>query len=104
MASPATSPVDLAAALVLTPPPLGDWLVILPVVLMIGAGAILLMVRKSVRLHGGIAIAALLLLVLVNGSLLLRVIENGPVTMVMGRWLHRSASPSRPICSVPRWH
>ncbi len=87
MASPATSPVDLAAALVLTPPPLGDWLVILPVVLMIGAGAILLMVRKSVRLHGGIAIAALLLLVLVNGSLLLRVIENGPVTMVMGRWL-----------------
>ena len=87
MASPATSPVDLAAALVLTPPPLGDWLVILPVVLMIGAGAVLLMVRKSVRLHGGIAIAALLLLVLVNGSLLLRVIENGPVTMVMGRWL-----------------
>ncbi|MBP2460406.1 MULTISPECIES: Na+/H+ antiporter subunit D [unclassified Rhizobium] len=87
MASPATSPVDLAAALVLTPPPLGDWLVILPVVLMIGAGAILLMVRKSVRLHGAIAIAALLLLVLVNGSLLLRVIENGPVTMVMGRWL-----------------
>jgi multicomponent Na+:H+ antiporter subunit D len=87
MASPATSPVDLSAALVLTPPPLGDWLVILPVVLMIGAGAILLMVRKSVRLHGVIAIAALLLLVLVDAGLLLRVIENGPVTMVMGRWL-----------------
>jgi multicomponent Na+:H+ antiporter subunit D len=87
MASPATTPVDLAAALVLAPPPLGDWLVILPVVLMIGAGAILLMVRKSVRVHGVIAIAALFLLVLVSAGLLLRVIENGPVTMVMGRWL-----------------
>ncbi len=83
-----TSPaIDLSAALVLTPPPLGDWLVIAPVVLMIGVGALLLMVRKSVRLHGVIALAALALLVVLDVALLWRVSVNGPVTMVMGRWL-----------------
>lgn len=86
MAAPSTS-VDLAAALVLAPTPLADWLVVMPVALMIGFGAVLMMVRKSVRLHGKIAIGGLLLLVLIDACLLWRVIVEGPVTMVMGRWL-----------------
>ncbi|CDN53159.1 Na(+)/H(+) antiporter subunit D [Neorhizobium galegae bv. officinalis bv. officinalis str. HAMBI 1141] len=84
MASPS---VDLSAALVLAAPPLADWLVVLPVALMIGFGAVLMMVRKSVRLHGGIAIAGLALLVILDAGLLWRVWTHGPVTMVMGRWL-----------------
>jgi multicomponent Na+:H+ antiporter subunit D len=87
MAASTSAPVDLSAAMMLAPTPLGDWLVVAPVVLMIGAGALLMMVRKSVRLHGAIAIAALLALVLVNAALLWRVSTVGPVTMVMGRWL-----------------
>jgi multicomponent Na+:H+ antiporter subunit D len=84
MASPS---IDLSAALVLAAPPLADWLVVAPVALMIGLGAILMMVRKSVRLHSGIAIAGLILLVLLDAGLLWRVWTHGPVTMVMGRWL-----------------
>jgi multicomponent Na+:H+ antiporter subunit D len=86
MATPST-PIDLAAALILTPPPLSDWLVVLPVVLMIGLGAVLMMVRKSVRLHGAIAVAGLAGLVALDAALLWRVSAHGPVTMVMGRWL-----------------
>jgi len=87
MATPTAAPIDLSAALVLAPLPLADWLVVLPVALMIGFGAVLMMVRKSVRLHGIIAIAGLTLLVLLDAALLWRVAIHGPVTMVMGRWL-----------------
>ncbi|CAN7220777.1 Na+/H+ antiporter subunit D [Neorhizobium sp. LjRoot104] len=86
MASPAAA-IDLSAALILSAPPLAEWLVVLPVALMIGLGAVLMMVRKSVRLHGGIAIAGLALLVILDAGLLWRVWTHGPVTMVMGRWL-----------------
>eukprot|EP00913_Durusdinium_trenchii_P021374 g20087.t1 len=54
---------------------------------MIGAGALLMMLRKSVRLHGAIAILALVLLVVLDALLLRHVWEHGPVTMTMGRWL-----------------
>jgi multicomponent Na+:H+ antiporter subunit D len=87
MGLPTSASVDLSAALNLTPPSIADWLVILPVAMMIGLGAVLLMVRKSVRLHGAIALAGLVLLVVVDVSLLWRVASHGPMTMVMGRWL-----------------
>ncbi|WP_117190546.1 Na+/H+ antiporter subunit D [Rhizobium terrae] len=87
MAAPSSTPADLSAALVLTPPPLADWLVVLPVALMIALGAALMMIRKSVRWHGPIAISGLVLLVLLDLGLLWRVSVHGPVTMVMGRWL-----------------
>ncbi|AXV14743.1 Na+/H+ antiporter subunit D [Neorhizobium sp. SOG26] len=85
MASPAT--IDLSSALVLTPTPTADWLVVLPVVLMITVGAALMMIRKSVRLHGFVAIGGLTLLVVLDAALLWKVSTEGPVTMVMGRWL-----------------
>jgi multicomponent Na+:H+ antiporter subunit D len=87
MAVPSSAPVELSAALVLAPPALADWLVILPPVLMIATGAVLMMIRKSVRLHAMISVAALFLLVVIDALLLWRVWENGPVTMTMGRWL-----------------
>ncbi|EMS97096.1 monovalent cation/H+ antiporter subunit D [Agrobacterium tumefaciens str. Cherry 2E-2-2] len=88
MASSTTSAVtDLSAALVTTPVPLTDWLIILPIALCIGAGAVLMMMRHAIRHHATVAIAALFLLVLLDAALLWKVATHGPFTMVMGRWL-----------------
>ncbi|MBB6483142.1 Na+/H+ antiporter subunit D [Rhizobium lusitanum] len=87
MAGPTDIPADLSAALVAAPVPLAHWLVILPVGLCIGLGAILLMLRNRTEWHPWIAIPGLLLLVLADAALLYRVVVDGPVTMVMGRWL-----------------
>jgi multicomponent Na+:H+ antiporter subunit D len=78
---------DLSAALLTAPVPPGNWLVILPVVHCIVLGALMLMLRAHVRLHALIAVLGLAALVLVDAMLLKRVIDDGPVTMVMGRWL-----------------
>lgn len=83
----AANTVDLSAALVMTPVPLGDWLVVLPPAWCILAGSVLLMLRKSLHLQALIAIPALAVLVLFDALLLAHVSANGPVTMVMGRWL-----------------
>ena len=83
----AVNPADLSAALVMTPVPSADWLVVLPPAWCLLAGAVLLMLRKSVHLQALIAIPALAVLVLIDGLLLAHVSSNGPVTMVMGRWL-----------------
>ncbi|WP_267549738.1 Na+/H+ antiporter subunit D [Rhizobium rhizogenes] len=87
MAGPTDIPVDLSAALVAAPVPLGHWLVILPVALCICLGAILLMLRNRTEWHAWIAIPGLLLLVLIDTALLYKVASDGAVTMVMGRWL-----------------
>jgi multicomponent Na+:H+ antiporter subunit D len=82
-----SSSTDLSAALVMTPTALADWLVILPVAWCILTGAVLMMVRRRVGAHAILAITALALLVALNAALLFHVAGNGPVTMVMGRWL-----------------
>lgn len=87
MAAPTSTPIDLSAAMVMAPPAIGDWLVILPVALMIATGGLLMMIRKSVRLHAFIGFSALILLVILDALLLWRVWQNGPITMTMGRWL-----------------
>ncbi|MCV9963427.1 Na+/H+ antiporter subunit D [Pararhizobium sp. BT-229] len=86
MAAPST-PADLSAALVLEPVAVLDWLVILPVAWCIAIGAILMMVRPRTGLQPLIAIAALGVLVGLDAALLWHVAQDGPVTMVMGRWL-----------------
>ncbi len=83
----AASPADLSAALVLTPVPAADWLIVLPPAWCLLTGAVLLMLRKSLRLQGMIALPALAVLVVLDALLLAHVVQNGPVTMVMGRWL-----------------
>ncbi|WP_160005394.1 Na+/H+ antiporter subunit D [Rhizobium sp. 18055] len=87
MAAPTEKIADLSAALVTAPVPIAHWLVIAPVVLCITLGAVLLMARSSVRLQAWIAIPGLALLVLIDAALLLKVMAEGPLTMVMGRWL-----------------
>lgn len=87
MALPSGKTVDLAQALVLTPPALADWLVIAPVVLCIVMGAVLLMMRKRVAAQPPVAVAGLAALVLLDALLVAEVASHGPMTMTMGRWL-----------------
>jgi multicomponent Na+:H+ antiporter subunit D len=83
MASPA-----LDSATIFTPDPSpAAWLVILPVVLCLLSGAGLALIRGNIRLHAPIAIAALAVLVVIDALLLVEVAMNGPMTMMMGRWL-----------------
>jgi len=78
---------DLSAALVHAPPTAAAWLVILPVAWCLAIGALLVMLRRPIGSHPTIAIIGLAGLVLIDGLLLKTVVENGPLTMVMGRWL-----------------
>ncbi|MCB5202765.1 Na+/H+ antiporter subunit D [Neorhizobium sp. T786] len=87
MAAPTTAPIDLSAAYLMAPTALADWLVIAPIGLMILLGAVLMMVRHRLHLHGWIAIPGLAALVLLDGMLLWRVVHHGPFTMTAGRWL-----------------
>jgi multicomponent Na+:H+ antiporter subunit D len=87
MAAPTTAPIDLSAAMVMAPTAIADWLVIAPMVLMISLGAVLMMVRHKLHLHGWIAIPGLVALVIIDGLLLWRVAVDGPFTMTAGRWL-----------------
>ncbi|MBY4591541.1 Na+/H+ antiporter subunit D [Rhizobium redzepovicii] len=86
MAAP-TSAVDLSAALITAPVPIGHWLAILPVAHCITLGAVLLMLRAYPRLQAWLAILGLVLLALIDAALLAKVVAEGPLTMVMGRWL-----------------
>jgi multicomponent Na+:H+ antiporter subunit D len=79
--------VKLADAFVMTPTPLADWLVIAPLVICLGAGGLLMMLRKNIRQHPPIALVALGLVIIADILLLLRVLDTGPVVMTMGRWL-----------------
>ncbi|MBP2446774.1 Na+/H+ antiporter subunit D [Rhizobium leguminosarum] len=85
MAAPTT--IDLAAALITAPVPIGHWLAILPVAHCITLGAVLLMLRNHPRLQAWLAISGLAALALIDAALLAKVSAEGPLTMVMGRWL-----------------
>jgi multicomponent Na+:H+ antiporter subunit D len=78
---------DLTGIMTLAPTAPGDWLVVGPTIITMMAGAVLLMFRRKVHLQAWVAIASLALLVVVSAALLVRVAENGPVAMTMGRWL-----------------
>ena len=82
----ASTPLDLAKVFVPDPAP-ETWLVILPVVLCLVAGAVLAAIRRRIGLHAPLAIGALALLCILDAALLWRVAASGPMTMVMGRWL-----------------
>ena len=83
----ASSPIDLSLALVTEAPDAADWLVVLPVALCIGTGAVLTMLRSRPALQGGLAVLSLAVLVLLNVGLVAHIAVSGPVTMLMGRWL-----------------
>ncbi|WP_414815822.1 Na+/H+ antiporter subunit D [Rhizobium sp. IY2] len=85
MAAPTT--VDLSDALIAAPAPLAHWLAILPVAHCITLGAVLLMLRGYPRVQAWLAISGLAGLALIDAALLAKVAAEGPLTMVMGRWL-----------------
>ena len=87
MAGSSDKAVDLSRAMVMEPVPLADWLVIAPIAIAFIGGSICLMNRKNTALQPWLGIPFLGLMVLSNLLLLLHVLQNGVVTMVMGRWL-----------------
>ena len=86
MAVDATA-VDLTRALVMTPVRLADLLIVAPVALPMIGGALALFLRNMPRLQPLIAILVLAVLVVCEAALLSRVLAEGPLTMMMGRWL-----------------
>jgi multicomponent Na+:H+ antiporter subunit D len=86
MAADATA-VDLARAFVMAPTRLADLLIVAPVALPLIGGALALFLRNLPRLQPVIAIIVLALLVVCEAALLSRVLAEGPLTMMMGRWL-----------------
>ena len=91
MAAPGKSDSDLealrAVSMIQEPTPLGDWLVVMPVLIPFVAGALLIMFRQRINWHMQIAAGAFLLLILTNLALTARVADQGVVVMTMGRWL-----------------
>ncbi len=87
MASPTSSTLDLSLALVMGRSTGAEWLTILPVAIGLGCGAVLMMLRHSTRVHPFIAIPGLFVMLVVDALLLAHVANQGPVTMMMGRWL-----------------
>lgn len=69
------------------PVPAGDWLVVAPSLITILGGSLCLMLRKNTDLQPKLGIGLLALLVLANVGLLIRVLDQGMITMVMGSWL-----------------
>jgi multicomponent Na+:H+ antiporter subunit D len=87
MAAPTTTPADYASAYVMEPMTAAHWLAVTPMALCIAFGAILMMIRHRTHWHPPVALAGLALLVLNNVYLLSKVMADGPLTMMMGRWL-----------------
>ncbi|HEV7417752.1 MAG TPA: proton-conducting transporter membrane subunit, partial [Tianweitania sediminis] len=76
-----------ADALLMTPTPLADWLVVAPAVLPLLVGALLIIVRKRLHWQAPVAITTLALVSLASIALLARVWSEGTLVMTMGRWL-----------------
>ncbi|CAN7626681.1 Na+/H+ antiporter subunit D [Rhizobium sp. LjRoot30] len=83
-ASPA---IDVSAALSAGPATGAQWLVVLPAVSCLLLSAVLAMLWRRPRLQAPIAVSSLAFLVVIELLLLRQVLQTGPVTMVMGRWL-----------------
>jgi len=79
--------VDLAGAMVLAATSPADWLVIAPVAIPIIFGAVLLIFRHETRPQAGVALIGLVAGLVCNVLLLMRILDQGPVVMTMGRWL-----------------
>jgi len=67
--------------------PIVDWLVVLPVVLGLGGGALLLVLRRVLRWQPWLTLLVLFGVILCDAALLQRTLTTGPVAMTMGRWL-----------------
>jgi len=64
-----------------------DWVVVLPLVLCLIGAAAILMLRKSGALTFVFALLVVVAVIACEVTLLLRVVETGPLSMTMGNWL-----------------
>lgn len=76
----------MTALITATPIPVGDWLVVAPVLLPIITGALLLMLPYRLRLHSVLALAGLAAVIAADLMLVVRILQSGPVVMTMGSW------------------
>ncbi len=78
---------DLPAAMLEIATAAGDWILILPVVIALMAGALLLVIRHSRGSQSAFAILAVLAIIVIEIDLFWKVLETGPLAMTMGNWL-----------------
>ncbi len=79
--------VDLSEAMVTAPVAAADWLVVAPSLITLVGGSLCLLLSRKTKLQPGVGIGFLALLVAANLGLLIRVLDRGVITMVMGNWL-----------------
>ncbi len=91
MAAATKTMTDPASALVMVPTEARDWLIVLPVLLPLIVAAGLIVARHTLGrkpgLANAIALATCGFTLVATGLLLERVLSQGPLTMMMGRWL-----------------
>lgn len=78
---------DFSAAMNMAPVSAADWFVVAPVAISLVGGSFCLIMRKNTAAQAKLGMIFLSLLVLANIGLLVRVLDKGVVTMVMGGWL-----------------
>jgi multicomponent Na+:H+ antiporter subunit D len=64
-----------------------DWVIVLPLVLCLMGAAMTLMLRKGGIVPFALAIVVICGVIACEITLLLRVVESGPISMTMGKWL-----------------
>src|SRR5690606_16558268 len=77
----------LPPAMIDTATAAADWVVVLPLALSLLGAAMALMLRKAGGLTFMLAVLIVLAVMACEVNLLLRVVENGPLSMTMGKWL-----------------
>ena len=78
---------NLPPAMIETVTQVADWVIVLPMALSLLGAALLLIMRKSAGSGFVMALMVLIGIIACETSLLLRVIDTGPLSMTMGKWL-----------------
>ncbi len=66
---------------------LADWVIILPLVLCLMGGALLLMLRRFLRVQMWVTLAVILAVIGCEIAMFERIFAGGPLSMTMGNWL-----------------
>ncbi|MCV6602241.1 MAG: Na+/H+ antiporter subunit D [Cohaesibacter sp.] len=73
--------------MIMAPSTPSDWLIISPIIITILAGSLMVMLRARPASHAYIATISMALVVACELLLLQNVLQNGPQSMTMGRWM-----------------
>lgn len=66
--------------------PIGQWIIIAPLLLCLMGAALLLVLRSLVRVQFWVCLVIVLLVLACDAALVMRVWTDGPMTMTMGNW------------------